>query len=84
MEAVGIEGSKSPASAEEFKIIARFLLDENRRTTHDREDDLYLDEFVDLITSFYRLPAHKRNFARELLEKAQRWFELNALQAQDS
>jgi hypothetical protein len=79
MSAVRIESAKSSESAEEFKIIARFLLDENRRTTHDREDDLYLDEFVDLITSFYRLPAHKRNFARDLLEKAQQWFELNAL-----
>jgi hypothetical protein len=75
---------KSCEEAEEFKIIARFLLDENRRTTHDREDDLYLDEFVGLLKSFYRLPAHKRNFARELLEKAQRWFETNALPPQDS
>jgi hypothetical protein len=75
---------KSCEEAEEFKLIARFLLDENRRTTHDREDDLYLDEFVELLKSFYRLPAHKRDFARKLLEKAQQWFELNAGPVQDS
>jgi hypothetical protein len=79
-----ILGGKTQNNIDEFKIIARFLLDENRRTTYDRDEDLYLDEFVGLLTSFYRLPAHKRDFARELLEKAQRWFELNVGQAQDS
>jgi hypothetical protein len=79
-----VNAGKSCKEAEEFKLIARFLLDENRRITYDRDDDLYLDEFVGLLTAFYRLPANKRGFARELLEKAQRWFELNALQAKDS
>lgn len=67
------EGSK-------FNVIALFLLEENRRTIPDRDGDLYLDDFVELLTSFYGLPAHKRDFARALLEKSQRWFELHACQ----
>jgi hypothetical protein len=60
----------------EFNLIARFLHDEDRRIS--REDDIYFDEFVGLLTNFYKLPPHKRDFARELLEKAQLWFEKNA------
>jgi hypothetical protein len=85
MPVKGTESTKTAESIEEFKIISRFLLDENRRITRDRDDDdVYLDEFVGLLTSFYRLPTHKRDFARELLEKAQHCFELNAAPSQNS
>jgi hypothetical protein len=57
-------------------MIARFLYEEERRVS--RESYIYFDEFVGLLTNFYKLPAHKRNFARELLDKAQQWFEINS------
>ena len=68
----------APYKENGFNIVARFLLDENRRVESDRDGDLYLDDFVGLLSSFYALPAHKREFARGLLERAQRWFNSNS------